>query len=636
MDARKSCLHPYRKRKFFHGLAELLQEAPPPIRRIEDVFPGGVKTRVTARDPHHHEELHAADKSKYRDDSAALQRVIVPETESSASRDSLSLPPGQDSPVDQLQPEVPLQLQPHQEQEQQEEEEDDDSFEFVEFDRSRASLDSSLASSRQGRPSQSSMQQDSMQDSLLFLPAELRPDNAASSKSTTTTAATTATATVLRASLQSATLRQLELLDYFDLDRYTEITPCWAFPEETTCGLHREAPRRPMLLFCLQALDEFIALQSSRGCDGSWVTESCRLARTVFAVMWEADVLGTSTEPDISLPYTRRQQLRGVSSVVWRVLDECWLLHRAQFLHQQELFFPDSGDHAPSRDATRWSSMRELLHVYGLKPSQAARLIDDMDAQLRLHDMLQLPAVTVEAVCRGYPSTIPLSVGVALLQTTHATTAPAARLHRNVISQSEWKLAFRALELHVRAWSNAVDIFPCGAFSRGAAFGSVLDVLIALPEDHAPIGKPQSSDGSVDADGNSPIDVLLAVLQRAKIIETQQQHHQQQQRVWRLTPHRALAIIRFKTAWLVLDLKVYTRPQSWFALLYFTGPERFSRAHFELLLQRPLTELREVTFDCAYPSVVRSVGVDAVSAVASEKDVFDLVHREYLPPSQRF
>ncbi|KAJ0408400.1 hypothetical protein P43SY_003126 [Pythium insidiosum] len=619
MDARKICLHPYRKRKFFHGLAELLHQAPATIRRIEDVFPGGVTSPATEADnpvTSVRQELRAADGAEKVSGGSDELQCVVAETEPSVSRAS-GVAPLDHSTAIKLDDVPSQQLHP---------EDEDESFEYVEFDRSRASLDNSITSLRHGRGSQGSMQHDSIQDSLLFLPAELHADASPTKPVTPSPAVST---TTLRAGPPLATLRQLELLDYFDLDRYTEITPCWAFPEDTTaCTLHREPPRRPMLLFCLQALDEFIARQSSRLGDASWITESCRVARTAFAIMWEADVLGTSAEPDISLPHTDRQQLRGVSSVVWRVLDECWLLHRAQFLHQQELFFPDSGDHVQSRDASRWTSMRELLHVFGLKPSQAARVIDDMDAQLQPHDLLSAPAATLEAICRGYPSAVPLSVGIALLQATHATTSPTARLHRHVIGQADWKIAFRALELHVHAWSDAVDIFPCGAFARGAAFGSVLDVLIALPEDHAAPG-PQSRNNIEDeSESEGLVDTMLAVLQRAGIVDAQ--------RVSRLSAHRALAIIRFKTAWLALDLKVYSRPQSWFALLYFTGPERFARDHFELLAKRPLTELREATFDCIFPAVVRSVGRDAVGAVANEKDVFELADREYLPPSQRF
>ncbi|KAI9909968.1 hypothetical protein PsorP6_010173 [Peronosclerospora sorghi] len=42
------------------------------------------------------------------------------------------------------------------------------------------------------------------------------------------------------------------------------------------------------------------------------------------------------------------------------------------------------------------------------------------------------------------------------------------------------KIEFNAIWIHLEKWNERVQIFPCGSFSRGAAFILVLDILVAL------------------------------------------------------------------------------------------------------------------------------------------------------------
>lgn len=91
----------------------------------------------------------------------------------------------------------------------------------------------------------------------------------------------------------------------------------------------------------------------------------------------------------------------------------------------------------------------------------------------------------------------------------------------------------------------------------------------------------------------------------------------------------------YKRVLLVLDLKVFEPPQSWFALVYFTGPQSFTRAFFAALLQMPLRELPELSFDAVYARAVDVLGLETLAAVASEKDVFALAGRAYVLPSAR-
>jgi hypothetical protein len=496
-------------------------------------------------------------------------------------------------------------------------EQEEDSFEYVEFDKSRASLDSS-ASLRAGLPSQSSLH-DSMQDSLLFLPPAVNRearvvlsenDPAPDSQEDSTTRTRTTQPTIL--SLVQ-TERHAELVDYYDIDRYCELVPCWAYANQSTCALHPDPIRRPMLLFCLQALDEFIGAATSILRTDSALVASCRLARIVFASMWEQDVRNMGFGSDIVIAdyVSAKVSLPGVSQDVWKIIDSCWQRHKQHFLHHQELFFDDAGQAQPCVRIEQWHRVRHLLQVFALRPETARRL----EAE-RPVDRISLPDLQPGNFTRGESSRQSIELGVDYLRLVrekhHADKSP---LHRDLLNQSDWKVAFSAIEIHLKQWSREAQVFPCGAFSRGAAYGSVVDVLVGLPEQQQP------------NDGESPVVRVLQVLAKAKIVDKES--------VRQLSNHRVLAIIPFKKSSVILDVKVYERPRSWFALLYFTGPECFSQTYFSRLLNRPLRELEVVDFDHVYACTVEHLGLEVVASVDSEKHLFDLISAKYLQPSQR-
>lgn len=190
-----------------------------------------------------------------------------------------------------------------------------------------------------------------------------------------------------------------------------------------------------------------------------------------------------------------------------------------------------------------------------------------------------------------------------------------------MISQQDGKTAFNAILIHLKKWHEDVQVFPCGSFSRGAAFISVLDVLVAVPGLDNDL--PPSTEGSDDEGYESVIAALVA----AKVV--------QKGAIRQLSRSRGACIIPFKSSSILLDLKVFRPPKSWLALLYFTGPEDFVMAFFTDLLKRSLREITDTSFDCIYASVAEVVGSDAIRAISSEKDLFDLTDREFLQPTDR-
>jgi DNA polymerase/3'-5' exonuclease PolX len=186
-----------------------------------------------------------------------------------------------------------------------------------------------------------------------------------------------------------------------------------------------------------------------------------------------------------------------------------------------------------------------------------------------------------------------------------------------MISQQDGKTAFQAILIHLTKWNEDVQVFPCGSFSRGAAFISVLDVLVAVPT-------PESDLTSPDDDNFHGV---VAALTAAKVIEEGATHQ--------ISSTRGACIIPFKSSSILLDLKVYSPPRSWLALLYFTGPEEFVIAFFTDLLKRSLREIPDTSFDCIYANVVEAVGREPLAAIATEKDLFDLVGRVYVQPTDR-
>ncbi|GMF14982.1 unnamed protein product [Phytophthora lilii] len=344
--------------------------------------------------------------------------------------------------------------------------------------------------------------------------------------------------------------------------------------------------------------------------------------------MWEADVLGVSpSERDVVLAdyVAEKATVVGVALDIWRLIARYWDKYKQNYLHQQELYFTDGPEGDSTLSASKWDQVRALLQIYGMKPSQAMWLVEQ-----RCGDQLDVSKLTdkqFHAAAHGLPSIEQLRVGLAYLRSNAASSstldeAPAPVLRRRpMISQQDGKTAFNAILIHLKKWNEDVQVFPCGSFSRGAAFISVLDVLVAVP-----IIKSDSASPGVETDTKCFQDVVAA-LTTAKVV--------QKGSIRQLSGTRGACVIPFKNSSILLDLKVYYPPRSWLALLYFTGPEDFVIAFFTELLQRSLREISDTSFERVYTTVVDVLGHDALLAIESEKDLFDIVDREYLLPTHR-
>ncbi|KAJ8525625.1 hypothetical protein ON010_g15489 [Phytophthora cinnamomi] len=388
-------LHPRRKRKFFADLAQLLDDDPPEVRPLRGAFFG----------------------PELPEDAARLATVLCP-LEASEDTQTQTLFVPSHSPLT------------------------GDSFESVEFGalRTRSSGVSSFGTSQQS---------ESMADSLLFLPngslntsnsqkrkdqhvrfefdLETRRDGiAARSESLPVT---TLVNTGMISEKPPATAR-LELADYYDADRMCELSPCWLRSDRASCELHRGPIRRPMLLFCLQALDEFIARHEWQG-QQRWRVQACKVARRVFTSMWEADVLGVvSLEGDIVVAdcISKKTAVVGVAFDVWRIIARYWDKYKQNFLHQEELYFTDASESVSMRLASKWDQVRGLLHVYGMKPSLALRLVEQLGCDSL--NVCKLTDKQLRAVAHGLPSTEQLRVGMEYLgckATAGTDLVPTAR-----------------------------------------------------------------------------------------------------------------------------------------------------------------------------------------------------------------
>ncbi|KAL4109065.1 hypothetical protein PRIC1_000770 [Phytophthora ramorum] len=598
-SASRLALHPRRKRKFFADLAQLLDEDPPEIRPLQSAFFGPELPEGAA-----YSAVDAAERDTPSGASATQTQLVT----------SHSLT--------------------------------GDSFDSVEFGapRTRSNGISSCGASQQ-----SSLHNDSMADSLLFLPNAMSSSSLNASSNSqkrqqlhvrfefdveTKRASLEAkgeslpVTTLINTGMISKKLPttvRLELADYYDNDRMCELSPCWLRNDGASCEMHQGAIRRPMLLFCLQALDEFIAWNEWQG-QQRWRVQACKLARRVFTAMWETDVLGAAvSDRDIVLMdcVAKKTAEVGVALDVWCIIARYWDKYKQNYLHQQELYFTDAHEGGSTQAASKWDQVRGLLHIYGMKLSQASRLVEQQGA-----DQLDACALTSKQLrtgTHGLPSTNQLRVGMEYLGCEHddlpgKTEDAASVAQRLMISQQDGKTAFNAILIHLKKWNQDVQVFPCGSFSRGAAFISVLDVLVAVPSES------DLSSADPGADEKHFQDVVTALV-AAKVI--------QKDVMRQLTRTRGACTVPFKSRSILLDLKVYSPPRSWFALLYFTGPEDFVVTFFTDLLKRSLREIADTSFECIYATVAEGLGQDAVFSVGSEKDLFDLLDRGYLQPTDR-
>lgn len=602
-----SALHPYRKRKFFYELAALLGEDPPRIQQFAERFPpapidSDKQGSTTAKAAEQH--LTSSSHSQFKSSEVLNSSFAISE---------------------------------------------DDSIEYVEFDGLQDALaHNSVTGSRHGFASQGSVYE-STQDSASLVPAE---DSSISTyavnrgrkqtrgfhfdfdaadgplmlqkkvEETRSAPTTLVNSEIVSVGKPSDTPTELE--DYYDCDRLCEITPCWVHKEKTQCELHKDDVACPMLLFCLQVMDEFVAYHSFQRQE-SWRVAACKLAQSVFVARWDAAVLklGGRQEIDLHEYLLRKKTLAGVAYEVWRLVGMYWDKYKLNYLHQQELCFADDQVEHVSPESSKWSRMRDFFHVYGMKASQASRLAEVDHAFAQSEDYLSSKQLS-ELLDRS-PHASPLRFGVNYLRHVRLTSSSSSAaskqhqqpIHRHVISQPEWKVAFTAIVIHLQKWIPDVQVFPCGSFSRGAAFGSTIDILVALPEVF-PKERPRP---------RSSFEDVVAVLSSAKIVQKDSEH--------RVSANRSLFVVPYKKSVLMLDLKVHEQPTSWFALLYFTGPQRFAHDFYCSLLQMSLRELSEATFAAIYATAVDVLGLEKVNAVECEKDLFDLVGREYLLPSFR-
>lgn len=401
-----------------------------------------------------------------------------------------------------------------------------------------------------------------------------------------------------------------------------------------------------MLLFCMQVMDEFIADNTHKRQE-TWRVTACKLAQSVFVGRWDAQLLGVGGSQEIELEafVQRKAVLAGVASDVWRIVAAYWDRYKQNYLHNQELFFANTRfEHTSGVQRAKRDWMRDYAHIYGLRTSQAAQLADAAEVSVdRGSRSDYLSTKPLSDLVASAPPASPLHFGVAYLRhhgqsknqkkpqlassaasastSAHANSAlQPPPIHHQVVSQPEWKIAFNAIVIHLQKWNPHVEVFPCGAFSRGAAFGSTIDVLVASSD--APVRSRTRRAPSVRfAD-------VVGALTTAKIVQKATLEHC-------VSPTRSLFAVQFKTTALILDLKVFEPPKSWFALVYFTGPQSFVREFFSALLQLSLCELSEPSFDAVYLKASDVLGRERLAAVESEQDVFALAGREYLGPSFR-
>uniref|UniRef100_K3WJX4 DNA polymerase n=1 Tax=Globisporangium ultimum (strain ATCC 200006 / CBS 805.95 / DAOM BR144) TaxID=431595 RepID=K3WJX4_GLOUD len=370
------------------------------------------------------------------------------------------------------------------------------------------------------------------------------------------------------------------------------------------CEIHADDVACPMLLFCLQTLNEFIAYYSFQ-CEETWRMEACKLAQSVFVARWDAAVLNQVGRQEIDLQeyLLRKKTLVGVSYEVWRIVGMYWDKYKQNYLHQHELCLADHHVEHNAQKSAKWNRIRDFFHASKLADvDHSFAQIDDYLASKQLSELLKIPQSSL-----------------VIFKENPAAAAAAAADTSDIISQSEWKIAFNAIVIRLQRWIPGVYTFPCGSFSRGAAYGSTIDILVALPEEDLFASREKKM--------RSGYDGVVAALSSAKIVQQDSEH--------RVSATRGLFIVPYKTSVLIFDLKAYEQPKSWFALLCFTGPQHFVHDFYCSLLQISLQELLEATFDAIYTKTVAMLRLENVASVECEKDIFDLAGREYLLSSFR-
>lgn len=101
--------------------------------------------------------------------------------------------------------------------------------------------------------------------------------------------------------------------------------PCWLYKERPQCDVHKDPVACPMLLYCLQVMDEFIAYHTFHRQE-TWRVEACKVAKCVFVARWEAQLVdvGGNQEIDLQAYLQHKTILVGVVYEVWRLVGQYW------------------------------------------------------------------------------------------------------------------------------------------------------------------------------------------------------------------------------------------------------------------------------------------------------------------------
>lgn len=378
-----SCLHPYRKRKFFYELVQLLGEDPsvilPPAPAPTAASASAAKATPSTELKSHaeHSRSSSSSSSTRRSSSVSSEEVAVQVAVNSVMLSKIA--------------------------------EEESSFEYVEFDGLQDAAAFS-GSSRQTLPSQGSAY-GSTQDSACLVPisdntlavfstalprtgfhfATGAVDDAKFSVDVNERKAVGATELVNGDIVLGKPLEPgaIELSDYYNSDRLCEITPCWLYKDRPQCDVNTDPVVCPMLLFCLQAIDEFIAYHRFHHQE-AWRMEACKVAQCVFVARWGAHLLdvGGNQEIDLQAYLERNITLVGVAYEVWRIVGLYWDKYKQNCLHHQELYFADARADCMTSQISKWNQMRDFSHIFGMKASQMSRLAE----------LLDLPASSASAV----------------------------------------------------------------------------------------------------------------------------------------------------------------------------------------------------------------------------------------------
>jgi len=154
----------------------------------------------------------------------------------------------------------------------------------------------------------------------------------------------------------------------------------------------------------------------------------------------------------------------------------------------------------------------------------------------------------------------------------------------------------------------------CGSYRRGAATSGDIDVLLTHPS--------FASTNKKKKDANSKLKEVVETLEKSKYItDTLSQGETKFMGVCRLDPsstHRRL------------DLRLIPCDQFHSGVLYFTGSDVFNQQMRSMALEKGFT-INEYSIRC-----VGSTGEPGEALpVTCEKDIFDIIGKEYVEPEQR-